>query len=100
MFPVIAQRTTTCYYCKDPIKPGEQRLTDVIKTRGSNENNNIPKLIKRHFHWRKDEQDISCYRQFLQQKEALSDQSVRFWGPKVLKVGCRQDDCFECQDIQ
>ncbi len=26
----------------------------------------------------------------------FSLKQVRFRGPKVLKVGCRQDDCFDC----
>ena len=61
MIPVIAQRTTTCYYCKELIKPGEQRLTDTIKTKGKTENNNIPYIIRRHFHWEREDQDRSCF---------------------------------------
>jgi len=61
MIPTIAQRTTVCYFCKESILPGEQRLTDTIKTKGGDESNKIPHFIRRHFHWERLDQDRSCF---------------------------------------
>ena len=52
MKPVIAKRTTKCTYCKEPIVPGSERLTDKWRIKSSRN----PKgyiLITKHFHFRK-----------------------------------------------
>jgi hypothetical protein len=58
MKPVIAQRTTECYYCKLPIKPGEKRLTDVLPRSGRGQEKKF--YITRHFHFKQENQDKSC----------------------------------------
>lgn len=60
MRPVLARRITQCYYCKDPIVKGSQRLTDHIRIKANNESGYM--VIRRHFHFRKEEEDAqSCH---------------------------------------
>ncbi len=61
MKPLIARRVTTCYYCKDPIIKGSERLTDSINIKNSNSSTGYF-TIKRHFHFRKEEDSQqSCH---------------------------------------
>lgn len=53
MRPVIARRITTCYYCKDSIVKGSERLTDYIRVK-NNQSESGWSIIRRHFHFRKD----------------------------------------------
>ena len=68
--PVIAQRTTKCYFCKDDIVPGSERLTDagqlkLKKTTGED----YVHYYRRHFHFRnKDKQ--SCYDLYAEERFA------------------------------
>jgi len=58
---VIAKRVTTCYYCKDPIEKRSRRLTDYIRIK-SNSSPTGWTVIRRHFHFRKDEESShSCH---------------------------------------
>lgn len=56
MRPVIAQRKTKCYFCKEDITAGAMRLTDTItrNMKGSK------RYFTRHYHFKKDGQPKSC----------------------------------------
>lgn len=56
MRPVIARRITTCYYCKDPIVKGSERLSDTIRVRNPQRDDGNYLSIKRHFHFRKEDE--------------------------------------------
>ena len=56
MKPVIAQRRTTCHYCKETIMPGDRRLTDVV---GRKIGEKI-QYTTRHFHFYVEDQPKSC----------------------------------------
>ena len=50
MRPVIAQKKTNCYFCKEPIPAGSQRLTDTVAKKVKGEK----RYFTRHFHYDKD----------------------------------------------
>lgn len=64
MKPEIAQRATTCHYCKEPISPGSRRLTDTYKVY-TNKTTSGYTIIRRHFHFRRldpfTEEESNCY---------------------------------------
>ena len=56
MRPVIAQKKTNCYFCKEIIPAGSQRLTDTVTKELKGER----RYFTRHFHFQKDDQTGSC----------------------------------------
>lgn len=56
MRPVIAQKRTRCYWCKENIPAGSKRLTDTITKKHKGEK----RYFTRHFHFQKEDQEGSC----------------------------------------
>ena len=62
MRPVIAQKRTKCYYCKEIILPGARRLDDVLRVKAKAPEGKTPRVITRHFCYRRDEDATqSCF---------------------------------------
>jgi hypothetical protein len=82
MRPVIAQKTTTCIYCKEPITPGSERLTDVIRIKPTGAENSKFRYTRRHYHYRSPNTGQSCFDTFAKEQFEKLDHTVKAHNPK------------------